>query len=238
MDLREKINIYIEKYLYESNKMSNENDIQMLIDIIDDLDINSDKRTKYINILKDKYGYNYTENNDEYYINNANLYDIKSQKDFKSYMKYKLYAKKILRIREENIDYSKFYNYRPTTIDKKPLINLLEKYKIKSFFTKKGSISSPIKDEMSIDWAGNIFDKSHILHEIGHFFDDDIIIPITYSLTDYGLTNQKECTCESIMLFLLNKEYYISILPDIGGYIDKNLPAWVTNLSIELLNTK
>lgn len=234
MNLKENISRIITEYIIESK----DEDIQLLIDIIDGLDSNDDKKIKYINLLKNKYNYDYIIGNDEEYINNPDLNDIKTINDFKNFKNYKIYAERLLRLREKNIDYSKFYNYKPTTVDKKTLINLLEKYKIKSFFTKKGSISSPIKDEMSIDWAGNIFDKSHILHEIGHFFDDDIIIPITYSLTDYGLTNQKECTCESIMLFLLNKEYYISILPDIGGYIDKNLPAWVTNLSIELLNAK
>lgn len=234
MKLRKNISRIISEHLNESK----DEDIQLLIDIIDNLDINNEKRKIYINILKNKYNYDYIDSNDEKYIDNPDLNDIKTIDDFISYKNYKRYAERLLRLRERDIDYSKFYYYRPTTIDKSTLINLLERYKIKSLFTKKGSISSPIKDEMSIDWAGDIFDKSHILHEIGHFFDDKIIIPITYSLTDYGLTNQDECTCESIMLFLLNKEYYISLSPDIGRYIDKNIPAWVTNLSIELLNTK
>ena len=88
---------------------------------------------------------------------------------------------------------------------------------------------------MSIVWAGETFDKSHILHEVSHLIDNKIHIPITYSLTDYGLTNQSECTCDSIMLYLLNKEYYKIIMPKIGNYIEKNIPNWVIQLSNDLI---
>jgi len=115
-------------------------------------------------------------------------------------------------------------------------IKLLEKYNIKSLFSKQGNMSSPTgsKDEMMIDWAGTTFPKEHILHEISHFFDDKIFIPITYTLTDYGLTNVAECTCESIMLYLCNPQYYKTILPEIATYIEKNIPEWFVKLSEEL----
>lgn len=209
--------------------------IQMLIDIIDNMDKNDVKRDQYIRILKYKYGYNFIEGDEDEYIENANLNDIKNNADFKSFIKFRLYAEKILRLREKNVDYTKFYNYHPTSISKDELINLMNKYDIKSYFNKTGFISSPHKHEMTINWAGDTFDKSHILHEIAHFFDDEIYIPITYSLTDYGLTNQKECTCDSIMLYLLNPKYYKKLLPEYGKIIEKNIPKWFVYLSYELL---
>jgi hypothetical protein len=231
---------FIRKFIREelnSIQVSDNEEIQLLVDIIDNLSSNDERRTKYINMLKSKFNYEYIEGSDNEYIHNINLADIKSIHDFRSYSNYKIYAEKLLRLREKTVDYSKFYNYLPTSINKVELINLLEKYKIKSYFTKKGVYSSPTggKDEMSIDWAGDTFDKSHILHEIAHFFDNKIHIPITYSLTDYGLTNQAECTCDSIMLYLLNKKYYKYILPKIGNYIEINIPKWFVNLSNELL---
>jgi hypothetical protein len=232
-----KLKKIIYQYLNEATQSSDNEEIQMYIDIIDGLEKNDPKREKYINTLKTKYNYDYIEGNDEDYINNANLNDIKDLNDFKSFSNYKKYAEKILRLREKTTDYSKFYNYSPTSISKEELIRLLEKYKINSYFNKNGVYSSPSggKDEMSIDWAGDTFDKSHVLHEIAHFFDDKIHIPITYSLTDYGLTNQIECTCDSIMLYLLNTNYYKKIFPDIGKYIEKNIPSWFVQLSKELL---
>ena len=235
--LRKLISKTIQEHLNESKQVSDNEDIQTLVDIIDGLNKGDEKRTKYINMLKNNYKYDYIDGNDEEYITNANLNNIKKLDDFRSYSEYRKYSEKILRLREVNINYSKFYNYSPTTIDKNELIILLEKYKINSYFNKKGYYSSPngTKDEMSIDWAGDEFDKSHVLHEIAHFFDNKIHIPITYALTDYSLINQAECTCESIMLYLLNKDYYKKILPKIGNYIEKNIPNWFIELSKEII---
>ena len=237
MEFRKFIATTIREYLNEIKQVSDNEEIQQLVDIIDGLSRGDEKRNKYINMLKSKFNYDYIESSDEEYIDNANLDDIKSINDFRSYSNYKLYTKKLLHLREKNIDYGKFYNYSPSSISKNKLISLLEKYKIASFFNKTGVYSSPIgsKDDMNIDWAGDTFDKSHILHEIAHFFDDKIHIPTTYSLTDYGLTNQAECTCDSIMLYLLNKKYYKTILPKIGDYIEKNIPNWFIKLSDELI---
>ena len=237
---RANINRYCATVLNETNQVSNNDDIQLFVDIIDGLNIGDANRNKYINLLKTKYNYNYIAGNDIEYIDAANLSDIKTIKDFRSYSNYKLYAEKLLRLREKKVNYHKFYNYSPTSINKYDLINLLERYKIKSHFTKRGIYSSPMRgvSEMSIDWAGNVFDKSHVLHEVAHFFDDKIRIPITYSLTDYGLTNEAECTCDSIMLYLLNKKYYKSILPKVGEYIEKNIPSWFFKLSNEVINNK
>lgn len=237
MELREFIEKAVRKYLNETKQVSDNEEIQQLVDIIDGLSSSNERRTKYINMLKSKFNYEYIEGNDEEYINNINLANIKSIDDFRSYSNYKLYSEKLLRLREKSVDYGKFINYSPSSISKNELISLLEKYKITSYFTKKGVYSSPTgsRDEMTIDWAGDTFDKSHILHEIAHFFDNKIHIPITYSLTDYGLTNQAECTCDSIMLYLLNKKYYKTILPKIGDYIEKNIPNWFIELSNELM---
>ncbi len=236
LQLKRIIKESIREVLNETKQVSDNEEIQQLVDIIDGLSKDDEKRNKYINMLKNKFNYDYIEGSDEEYIDNPNLSDIKSINDFRSYSNYKLYAEKLLRLREKTVDYSKFFNYSPTSINKNELIDLLEKYKIKSYFTKKGFYSSPtsLNDEMGIDWAGDTFDKSHILHEIAHFFDRKIQIPTTYSLTDYGLINQAESTCDSIMLYLLNKEYYKSILPIIGEYIEKNIPNWFVNLSNEL----
>lgn len=214
---------------------SENGDIQMYIDIIDNLDKNDIKRNKYIKILKDKYDYDYIENDDDENINGADINNIKNINDFKSYKNYKTYSEKIFEIRTKNIDYSKFYGNKIKSIDRNQLINLLEKYNIKSSFIN-GYISHPTdKINKNISWAGDTIDSSHILHEIGHFFDDDIKIPTTYSLTDYGLTNIGECTAESIMLFLLNPKYYNELLPNVGKYIQNKLPKWVFKLRNELI---
>lgn len=238
MELNEIISTTIKKFLNETKQVSDNEIIQQLVDIIDGLSVDNEKRSKYIKMLKDKYDYDYVEGDDEKHIRNVNLNDIKSVNDFRSFSNYRLYAEKLLRLREKTIDYGKFYNYSPTSISKNELIMLLEKYDIKSYFTKKGVYSSPTgtKDDMSIDWVGDSFDKSHVLHEIAHFLDDKIHVPITYSLTDYGLTNEAECTSDSIMLFVLNKDYYKSILPKIGNYIKRNLPNWFIRLSNEIIS--
>lgn len=238
--LRKTISNAMREYLGEAKQGSDNEEIQQLVDIVDNIDSDDERRMRYINILKTKYNYQYVEGDDEDHINNANLDDIKTIHDFRNYPNYEIYTEKLLRLREKNVDYSKFYNYSPSSINKEQLIELLEKYGIKSYFTKRGAYSSPTggKGSMSIDWAGETFDKSHVLHEIAHFFDDKILIPTTYSLTDYGLINQAECTCESIMLYLLNKNYYKSVLPKIGNYIEQNMPDWFVQLSNELLNIK
>lgn len=235
MNLKYYIGNIVKEYLKETKQVSDNEDIQQFVDIIDGLDINDEKRAIYIKILKDKFDYDYVEGSDEDYINNASLSELKTSDDFRSYSNFKKYSEKILRLRESNIDYSKFYSHSGS-INKSQLIQLLEKYKIKSYFTKTGIYSSTTgtKDDMAIDWAGDIFDKSHILHEVAHFFDNKIHIPVIYSLTEYGLTNQAECTCDSIMLYLLNPQYYKIIFPEIGQYIENNIPDWFVELSREL----
>jgi len=244
MDINEIINEELQKlveYLNEVQQVSDNEELQLYVDIIDDLDKNDIKRAKYIEVLKNKFNYDYVEGNDEDYINNANLNDIKSFNDFRSVSNYRKYAKKLLDLREKNVDYYKFFNYSPASISKKELIGLCEKYDITSLFKNTEGISTRTggRDEKIINWsAGNEFPKNHILHEIGHFVDHKIFIPTTYSLTEYGLLNPAESTCDSIMLYLLNPEYYKQILPEIGGYIEKNLPEWYFRFRDDLMKIK
>jgi len=235
-----KMKVVLKELIKEYEEDSHNDTIQMYVDIIDGLDKQDGKRQKYIDVLKDKYNYTYVEGFDESFIENANLTDIIKLDDFRSFSNYKIYSKKLLRLRESNlnINYSKFYRYSPSSINKEELTILLKKYKITSYFTKTGSLSSPSgsKNDMAIDWAGDTFDKSHILHELAHFIGDDkLSIPTTYSLTDYGLSNPSECTADSIMLYLLNTQYYKQLMPDIAKQIESAIPKWLVNLSKELL---
>lgn len=235
-----KMKVVLNELLKEYGTVSDNETIQMYVDIIDGLDKQDDKRQKYINVLKDKYDYTYVEGSDESFIENANLSNIVKLDDFRSFSNYKIYAEKLLRLRENslNINYSKFYTYSPSSIEKEELTTLLKKYKITSYFTKTGNLSSPAgsKNDMAIDWAGDTFDKSHILYELAHLVGDDKLnIPTTYSLTDYGLSNPSECSADSIMLYLLNTQYYKQLMPEVAKDIEAAIPNWLVNLSKELL---
>ena len=46
------------------------NEIQLYVDIIDTMDKSNPRRKEYIDILKNKFDYQYADGDDEYFINN------------------------------------------------------------------------------------------------------------------------------------------------------------------------
>lgn len=67
------------EYLGEAKQSSDNEEIQQLVDIIDNIDSDDERRMRYINILKTKYNHQYVEGDGEDHINNANLDDIKTK---------------------------------------------------------------------------------------------------------------------------------------------------------------
>lgn len=221
---------FIKKLLYENFR---DEEIQQYIDIVDNMDKSNPRRNRYIQTLKNKYGYEYEDNNDDELINNANLNDIKNQEDFKNFNNYKKYAEKIFELRKKNIDYNKFMVYSNSSLNKKQLIDLLNKYNIKSEFNDR-DIS--YKNIDGVNWGGKeSFDKYNIIHELVHLAQDNFNIPITYSLTKYGLNNKLETEAENVTLYLLNPQYFNQIIPNIGDHIENNIPNWLVRISREII---
>ena len=117
-----------------------------------------------------------------------------------SYQNYKIYAKKIFELRTKNINYGYFYDsLNSSSINKEDMLKVLSKYQINSVFDDTSHWSKPSID-MTIHWSnGDSFDKSHVIHEICHLIQDDFNIPITYSLTEYGLNSPLETIAEDVM---------------------------------------
>lgn len=107
---------------------------------------------------------------------------------------------------------------------------------LKVFLQELGIFLAGSKDDMIMDWAGTTFDRKHIFHEVTHLVDRSFKtpIPITYSISLYGLTNQDECLAENVAYYLLNKEYFKQVLPVIADYIEGNIPNLLIQLSNEL----
>ena len=84
MNLRLFISSTIHNFLNETNQVSDNEEIQTYVDIIDNIPYNNPKRQKYINILKDKYNFDYIDGDDESHLKNINLKDIKKLEDFRS----------------------------------------------------------------------------------------------------------------------------------------------------------
>ena len=70
--LRKTISNAMREYLGEAKQGSDNEEIQQLVDIVDNIDSDDERRMRYINILKTKYNYQYVEGDDEDHINNAN----------------------------------------------------------------------------------------------------------------------------------------------------------------------
>lgn len=80
------------------NKEIND-EAQMYIDIIS-MNPSAEKNNKYKDILKDKYRIVYDDiDKDNYYIENANLSEIKKKQDFLNFDNYIRYAKAIFKLR-------------------------------------------------------------------------------------------------------------------------------------------
>ena len=78
--LRKIISNAMREYLGEAKQGSDNEEIQQLVDIVDNIDSDDERRMRYINILKTKYNHQYVEGDDEDHINNANeLLNIKEQ---------------------------------------------------------------------------------------------------------------------------------------------------------------
>ena len=98
MELRKFIATTIREYLNEQQSVEKDEEIQQLIDIIS---MNPNKYDKYIDILKTKYNVDFNEiYNDEKYVNNPNLNDIKTKNVFLNFDNYIKYAKNIFNKRK------------------------------------------------------------------------------------------------------------------------------------------
>jgi hypothetical protein len=197
-------------------------DIQLYVDIIDGLEKNDPRRDKYIKILKDKYNYNYVEGNDEYFINNPNLNDIKSIEDFKNFNNYKKYAKEIFRLRKIPLQKS-VEGVLPFNVVSKILEPFnIEVKEIKGDYNHAQASPSLIE-------LPKIASIEVVLHELAHLFDyqntkNMLAKKHTHTITTYGLSVGGEAFAENFSYYFLYPHFLEKHLPEVYHELDSEIP--------------
>jgi hypothetical protein len=236
-NLRKIIKTTIYEYLNESKQVSDNEEIQTLVDIIDGLEKDSEKRNRYINMLKTNFNYDYIEPSDEEYIDNPNLNDIKSIDDFTTFSNYRRYAMKIVQLRyKNNIDAFHIKAEKPNH-DKNIKFNVSLKIgELLGFDVKYGVYDgdgnyASAHSDYTIKIPDNI-PASFLIHEIGHIYDykfykDGISKIITNSVTVYGTTDSGETFAENFVAYFVSPKLLKNILPHVYIDLDNNIsPKW------------
>lgn len=196
-------------------------EIQQYIDIIDMMDKSNPRRDKYIQILRDKYNYNYIPSNDEELIKNANLKDIKNINDFKDFNNYKKYSSKIFRLR--NIPLQKSIE-GVLSID--TVINILKPFNIQVKEIKNSS--NHAQASLDIIEIPKISSIEVVLHELGHVFDymnntDMVSKNMTHTITSYGLSIGGEAFAENFVYYFLYPEFLKKYLPEVYDELNNKI---------------
>lgn len=225
------------KRLNETNQISDNEEIQQLIDIIA---LDPIKYSKYIKTLKNKYNVDfYSIYNDEEYINNPNLEDIKNQNDFLNFDNYVKYAKNIFNKR--HIPKIKHINRKPISSDevKKISEELGFNVKVKDEFVNGYYASFNMIDTITI--PSNV-DVNFLIHEIGHFFDynysngyDGVANTITFASSSYGIGNRDEVFAENFLHYFIAPDILKSKLPIVYNELNQRIPNKFKTLITDLL---
>lgn len=225
MELRKFIATTISEYLIETKQVSDNEEIQQLIDIIS---IDPNKYSKYIDILKRKYNVDFNEiYNDEKYITNPNLNDIKTKNDFLNFDNYIKYAKNIFNKRKIS---------QPNNVDKtissddvKLLGNKLGfNVKVKEYSGSGNYASFDLIDTITIP---SEVDVNTLIHEIGHFFDHNysngyngLAKTITHASSSYHIDKSNEVFAENFLHYFIAPNTLKTKLPEVYKELNSNIP--------------
>lgn len=225
MELRKFIATTIREYLIETKQVSDNEEIQQLIDIIS---IDPNKYSKYIDILKRKYNVDFNEiYNDEKYITNPNLNDIKTKNDFLNFDNYIKYAKNIFNKRKIS---------QPNNVDKtissddvKLLGNKLGfNVKVKEYSGSGNYASFDLIDTITIP---SEVDVNTLIHEIGHFFDHNysngyngLAKTITHASSSYHIDKSNEVFAENFLHYFIAPNTLKTKLPEVYKELNSKIP--------------
>lgn len=208
--------------------ISSEEEIEMYLDIIS-MNPDNPSYDKYKAVLKDKFNIDWKKMlNDDFYIENASLDDIKTKNDFRDWGKYIKYAKDIFYLRgmgknqseikeiEDEIDLNK-----ATEIG--DLLNFKVKYK--PYTSISDDIASANKSFLTMPES---LDVNTFIHELGHVYDnkyykEGISKDIVYASTPYGLRDGGECFAENFKLYFIYPNFLKKYLPKVYNDLNKRI---------------
>ena len=236
MNLIKLIENTVKDVLKENNTISNNEEIQLYVDIIS---TNPEKYKNYINLLKSKYNFDFYEYyNDEKYINNIDLNDIKSKDDFLDFDNYIKYAKNVFKKR--NINQPNYIDKVITSDEVKKIGNELGfKVKIKEYTGTGNYAAFDLIDTMIIP---NEVDVNTFIHELGHFFDhkysngyNGFAKTITYASSSYHIDKNDEVFAENFLHYFIAPNLLKSKLPEVYNELNEKIPNKIKILLKNLL---
>lgn len=206
---------------------NSEDTIQMYLDIIA-MDSANPKYDKYKLELKNKYNVDWKDElNDDFYIENANLKDIKSKDDFRNFQKYVQYAKEIYALRNYSEPSMKSGNKILTF---KTIMSVLVPLNLKIEHRAGNGIGNYAQ------WNGKVqipdpCDKGTLVHELGHAFDENVYKEdgpskkLTNATTTYGIGNAGEVFAENFKCYFINPSWLKSNMPEVFMDLDMKIPS-------------
>jgi hypothetical protein len=225
MEFRKIIKETIREYLNESKQVSDNEEIQLLIDIIS---MNPSKYAKYIDILKTKHNIDfYDYYNDEKYLKSIDLKDIKSKNDFLSFDNYIKYAKKIFN--ERNIQQPKHIDKSVSSDDVKKIGKILGFNTIVKEYTGSGNYASfDLIDTITVP---SVVDVNFLIHEIGHFFDynysndyEGLTKTITFASSPYQIDKNDEVFAENFLHYFIAPKLLKTKIPEVYNELNSKIP--------------
>jgi tRNA nucleotidyltransferase (CCA-adding enzyme) len=220
--------------------MSSEEEKQLLIDVIS-MNPKNPSYDKYREILKNKYGVEYESiDKDDYYVNNIDLSDIKTKKDFLNFDKFREYGRKIT-VKRGIADSS-----QQLDVDNMKEEDLIQAAKDFEYEWKEDSNDSRI-NWASVSAANSMktpvpCDMGTYLHELGHILDykvnySGLAKEFTNASSWYNV-NSGEVFAENFMHFFLSPELLVEKLPHVYDELNLIIPEeWKLKIS-DLLQRK
>jgi len=213
------------QFINENTLNDREEEIQQLIDIIS---MSPEKYGKYIKLLKSKYGIDFFDNyNDDIFIEDANLSDIKDKNDFLNFDNYIKYAKKIFSLRKIELPYDIDKTVKHSSV--KRIGNLLGyKTKIKEY---SGSGNYASFDLIGTITTPEVVDVNTLIHEIGHYFDyvysngyKGVAKKITFASSRYHIAKNNEVFAENFKHYFTAPDLLKNHLPDVYDELNNRIP--------------
>ncbi len=217
---------------------------QLFIDIIsDNPEIASSSR--YKKILYDNYGIDFDAiNNDDKYIDDASLHDVKTQNDFLSFDKWLKYGK-IISEKRGFINPTAFDNAMSIGVSDEKLLEISKKLEfdlVKIPYIERGSGSGDVARVEGNTLKYAFMDAYYLAHELGHIFSHKYNVHGWQSLmatnapTKYGNTNQGEAFAENFAIYFIAPDWLKSKLPLVYHELDVHIPNLWKDEIREVLN--
>jgi hypothetical protein len=226
----------------EGGKIELNEESQQLVDIIS-MNPNSDKYQKYKDILLNKFGINFDDYyKDDYYIENANLSDIKRKDDFVNYDKYIEYAKKIFKIRGLFNDYHAQNIEGIITIDEAKEIGDKLDFKIINQ-EYSGGAENYASHSIDVITIPNEVDINTFVHEIGHHYDhfeskeyEGLANTSTYASSLYEIGKSDEVFAENFKNYFISPNWLKEKLPMVYSELDTNINEKYKKVILKLID--